>query len=198
MKDIGEKKSSTCLPVFSVENCINLSAAKGESFGFSTFIINARSEHGVFEFPSGIFTAETTGTYQLTLSALVYLSPGSQKHRFDLKVSEETVAFSHNDSTSKGYQSAVLSTLLPPALVESKLQLFRHSHIHPQQSYILKNNDRCYYCVNLLSSYANLKKQEEDVCVMPNEEMQLVTNPDSLLKLIQLANNPLFDDSTRT
>ena len=110
---------------------------------------NVRTEHGVFDLPSGIFTAETTGTYQLTFSSLVYLSPGSQKHSFDLKVSEETLAFSYSDSTSKGYQPAVLSTLLPLALVESKLQLFRHSHIHPQ-SYILKNNDRCYYCEPLV------------------------------------------------
>ena len=111
---IGEKQSSTCVPVFSVENCTNLAAAKGESFGYSTSLIDAQTEHGVFDLPTGIFTVETAGTYQFNFNAYVILDPAvSSAHRFDLKVNGETGAVSYNDSVSTCYQPAVISALLP-------------------------------------------------------------------------------------
>lgn len=111
---IGEKKSSACVPVFSVENCTNPSAVKGESFGFSTSLIDAQTDHGVFDLPTGLFTVETAGTYQLNFNAYVKLdSAVCSDHLCNLRVNGKIVAVSYNHSKTLGYQPAVISALLP-------------------------------------------------------------------------------------
>lgn len=113
VKAVSSKKSATCVPVFSVENCTNPSASSGQSFGFTTFVVEAETEHGEFDLSSGIYTVKTSGIYQLNFNAYVYLVSGVTTHQFDLKVNGETVAISYNYSASTGNQPAVISDVLP-------------------------------------------------------------------------------------
>lgn len=112
---INEKKPTTSIPVFSVENCTNPAAGSGQSFGFSTPVMNLKTEHGNFDLLSGVFTVKTRGTYLLNFNAHVQLTSGSSDHRFDLKINGKTVAVSYNQSSvgTSGWQPVVLMALVP-------------------------------------------------------------------------------------
>lgn len=105
---------ATCVPVFSVEKCTNPAAVKGQSFGYSTSLIDANINHGHFDLPSGTFTVKTAGTYQLDFNALVSLTTGNQYHRVDLKINGESKAASCNYSSleTAGYQPVVITALV--------------------------------------------------------------------------------------
>lgn len=77
--------------------------------------MEARTEHGDFDLPTGIFTVETAGIYHLNFIGHVYLTSSGRDHRFDLRVNGEIVAISLNQSAveTSGYYSAVLSALIP-------------------------------------------------------------------------------------
>ena len=113
IKAVSSSKSSTCVPVFSVENCINPATSRGHSFGFSTFVMEDRTEHGDFDLSSGIYTVKTVGIYLLNFNALVKLHARSRSHNFDLKVDNKTVAISYNYSETLGDQPAVISAMVP-------------------------------------------------------------------------------------
>ena len=109
-------KLATCVLVFSVEKCTNPAAVKGQSFGYSTFLIDANINHVDFDLPSGTFTVKTAGNFQMDFNALVSLSTRKKPHRFDLKINGETKAVSVNHSSSEtrdlAYQPVVISALV--------------------------------------------------------------------------------------
>ena len=87
--------------------------------------MESETEHGEFDLPSGIHTVKTAGNYLLNFNGLVELRAGFRRHQFDLKVNDETVATSFNDSNSPGYQPAVISALLP-LKAGDKVGIFAH------------------------------------------------------------------------
>ena len=107
------------MPVFSVENCSNPEAAENDFLGFSTFAMQAKTQHGNFDLPSGIFTVETAGisalAYQLNFNAHVQIATNDNLtwRQFDLQINGKTVAISYNQSASESYHPAVISALLP-------------------------------------------------------------------------------------
>jgi len=112
---INSKRPSTCIPVFSVENCSNPEAAENQFLGFSTFSMQAKTQHGNFDLPSGIFNIKAAGNYLLNFNAHVHIAPNDTLiwRQFDLKINGETVVVSYNESASGGYHPAVISALLP-------------------------------------------------------------------------------------
>ena len=107
-------KLATCVPGFSVEKCTNPAAVKGQSFGYSTFFIDANINHVDFDLPSGTFTVKTAQNFQLDFNALVCLSTRKKHHRFDLKFNGETktVSFNYSSSETSAYQTVVISALV--------------------------------------------------------------------------------------
>ena len=99
----------TNVPVFSVKNCTNPEAFKGESLSYSTFETEAKTAHGNFDLPSGIFTVKTAGNYQLYFSTHVGFTIGGLNHGFALKINDTIVAASFN---SAGYQPVGISALV--------------------------------------------------------------------------------------
>ena len=115
---MSNRNSATCVPVFSVENCVNPSATSGQSYGFSSFVTAANTEHGDFDLPSGIFTVKTPGNFQLNFysySYLAVLSASNISHRVELKVNDKVAAVSLNQSSVEtgGFHNTVISALLP-------------------------------------------------------------------------------------
>lgn len=105
------RKLPTNVPIFSVLKCTNPAAAKGESFGYSTFVTETQTAHGHFDLPSGIFTVKTAGNYQLNFNTHVGFTTGGLNHGFALKINDKIVAASFN---SVGYQPVGISALVSP------------------------------------------------------------------------------------
>ena len=80
--------------------------------GFSTFVMETKTEHGDFDLSSGIYTIKTAGVYKLDFHAHVDLETGSEVHHFNLNVNKNPVAVSYNCG-SNGSLQAVISALLP-------------------------------------------------------------------------------------
>ena len=74
------------MPVFAAKKCINPEALHGESFGFSSLEFETKEEHGSFDLPTGIFTANTEGIYQFNFSGHVSIDELTECHHFILKV----------------------------------------------------------------------------------------------------------------
>lgn len=121
-----KKKSATCVPVFSAEGCTNPEAVNGQSFAFSTFAMEAKTEHGEFDLPSGIFTVQTAGNYLLNFTGHVELLAGNKWQQAELKINGVRVAISYNLSQSNGYQPAVISVLVP-LKVDDRVGVFAHT-----------------------------------------------------------------------
>lgn len=110
---IRNKDVPTCVPVFSVDEISNPRAAPGEFFGFSSFVMKPKTEHGDFDLHTGTFTVKTAGNYLLNFSAFILLSSKSPIHEIVLGVNGEATASFLNESSVVGHQLATISVLLP-------------------------------------------------------------------------------------
>lgn len=111
-----EKKSASCVPVFSVESCTNPSAARGQSYGFSLFVTEPKTEYGDFDLATGIFTAKTAGNYLLNFTGHAHLVAAHRAGQMImLKINSKRVALSYNYSSveTSGFQPAVISVVVP-------------------------------------------------------------------------------------
>ena len=114
MTTLTNRKLPSAIPIFSVRHCINPNAAAKQSFSYATHDFDAKTDHGQIDLPTGIFTVQTPGIYQLNFNSTIHIDSTYLKHCFHLRVDGACKASSLNVTTSETeiYQSVTISALL--------------------------------------------------------------------------------------
>ncbi len=110
---LSNKNLPTAIPIFAVRKCINPSAAAKQSFGYADHDFDMKTKHGQIDLPTGIFTVQTPGIYQLNFTSIVRIN-NHAKHFFELRVDGIVKGSSLNITGSEAtdYRSVAISVLL--------------------------------------------------------------------------------------
>ncbi len=114
MTTLTNRKLQTAIPIFAVRACTNPTGNNGKSFGYKTHDFDAKTDHGQIDLPSGIFTVQTPGVYQLNFNSTICMQSGNLTNHFELRVDGVAKAFYYNHHTGSAgaYQPVLISALL--------------------------------------------------------------------------------------